>query len=102
MQQTRVVEIDAAAFADAFAHRSVAIRHHLVEHPLFTIDAIADLADRLPPESVRRERGDLPLANYGSYVDVGDGPPSQTTRTSSETASGSRCVTSTRLPSTPS
>ena len=78
MQQTRVVEIDAAAFADAFAHRSVAIRHHLVEHPLFTIDAIADLADRLPPESVRRERGDLPLANYGSYVDVGDGPPSQT------------------------
>ena len=33
---TRVVDIDAAAFADAFARRSVAIRHHLVDHPLFT------------------------------------------------------------------
>ena len=66
MRSTRVVDIDTAAFADAFARRSVAVRHGLADHPLFTIDAIADLADRLPPESVRRERGDLPLANYGS------------------------------------
>jgi hypothetical protein len=74
-----LVDIDAAAFADAFALRSVAVRHRLADHPLFTIDAIADLADRLPPESVRRERGDLPLASNG-YVDVGEGPPSETIR----------------------
>jgi JmjC domain len=80
MQKTRVVDIDPVAFANAFARRSVAIQHHLVDHPLFTIDAIADLADRLPPDSVRRERGDLPLANYGGYVDIGEGPPSQTIR----------------------
>jgi cupin superfamily protein len=56
------------------------VRHGLASHPLFTIDAIAELADGLPPESVRREMGNLPLANYGKYVDVGEGPPSQTIR----------------------
>ena len=80
MQSIRAVDIDVAAFADAFAQRSVAVHHGLVDHPLFTIDAIAELADRLPPESVRRERGDLPLANYGKYVDIGEGPPSATIR----------------------
>jgi hypothetical protein len=75
-----LVDIDAAAFAEAFARRSIAVRHSLADHPLFTIDAIAELADRLPPDSVRRERGNLPLATYGKYVDVGEGPPSETIR----------------------
>jgi len=77
---TRIVDIDPAGFADAFARRSIAVRHGLADHPLFTIDAIAELADGLPPESVRREMGNLPLANYGKYVDVGEGPPSETIR----------------------
>jgi cupin superfamily protein len=76
----KLVDIDAAGFEDAFARKSMAVRHGLADHPLFTIDAIAQLADRLPPESVRRERGNLPLANYGKYVDVGEGPPSETIR----------------------
>ena len=70
------VDIDASAFAEAFARRSIAVRHGLADHPLFTIDAIAELADRLPPDSVRRERGDPTPPNDGKYVDVGDGPPS--------------------------
>lgn len=76
----RLVQIDANAFMDAFAQRSVAVQHVLVDHPLFAMDAIADLADRLPPESVRREQGDLSLANSGGYVDVGEGSPSTTVR----------------------
>jgi hypothetical protein len=76
----KLLEIDATAFSDAFARRSIAIRHTLVDHPLFTIDAMAELADRLPPESVRRERGNLPLVNPDAYVDVGEGPPSATIR----------------------
>jgi hypothetical protein len=64
-----------------FARRSIAVHHHLVDHPLFTMDAIAQLADRLPSDSVRRERGDLPLANSGfGYVEVGQGPPSESIR----------------------
>jgi Cupin-like domain len=75
-----LVDIDGAAFADAFAKCSIAVRHGLAEHPLFTIDAIAELADRLPPKSVRRVRGDLPLDSGHRYVDVGVGPPSETVR----------------------
>ena len=77
--QTNLVDIDAAAFAEAFARHSVAVRHRLAEHSLFTIDAIAELADRLPPESVRRERGVLAF-KHREYVDVGDGPPSESIR----------------------
>jgi hypothetical protein len=80
MHATRVVDIDAEAYAEAFARRSILVHHRLGDHPLFTLDAIAQLADRLPPESVRRERGNLPLSNYGKYVDVGQGPPSETIR----------------------
>src|SRR5438045_8530194 len=77
---SKPVDTDAAAFAAACSRRSIAVRHRLADHTLFTIDAIAELADRLPPESVRRERGNLPLANSDGYVDVGAGPPSDTIR----------------------
>jgi hypothetical protein len=82
MQQlTRLIDIDATELSDAFARRSIAVRHALADHPLFTIDAIADLADGLPPDSVRRERGDLPLANSGfGYVEVGTERPSESVR----------------------
>lgn len=75
-----LLDIDVEEFSDAFARRSIAVRHRLSEHPLFTLDAIAELADRLPPESVRRERGDLPLVNRAGYVDIGQGAPSETIR----------------------
>jgi hypothetical protein len=73
---TRLVAIDATTFADAFARRSIAVQHALASHPLFALDAIAELADRLPQESVRCERGDLPLDNAEGYVDVAEGRPS--------------------------
>ena len=77
---TDLLEIDADRFAAVFANRSLLIRHHLVDHPLFATDALAALADRLPPAQLRRERGDLSLLNRG-YEDAGDGPPSDTVRT---------------------
>lgn len=73
-----LLEIDATTFGAAFARRSIAVGHRLVDHPLFSLEAIAELADRLPEDSVRRERGDLSLANREGYVDVGEGPPSAT------------------------
>jgi hypothetical protein len=85
VRATQVFDIDAAVFADAFARKSMTVHHELADHPLFTIDAIAELADTLPPESVRRERGDLPLANSGfGYEEVGQGPPSESIRTVEE------------------
>jgi hypothetical protein len=69
------LDVDGPAFRRAFAHHSVLVGHHLVDHPLLQLDEIARLADRLAPDQVRRERSDLPLDNRG-YVDEGDGPPS--------------------------
>ena len=74
----RLLDIDGSGFNSAFARRSVAVRHDLVDHPLFSLEAIAELADRLPADSVRRERGNLPLVNREGYVDVGQGKPSAT------------------------
>jgi hypothetical protein len=71
-----LVQIDAEAFADAFARRSILVQHSLADHPLFTMESIAELADRLPSHSVRRERGQLPIADTRGYMDVGEGPPS--------------------------
>src|SRR4051794_5517447 len=73
-----LLHIDRSTFNDAFARRSIAVHHSLVAHPLLAMEAIAELADRLPAESVRRERGDLPIVNRDGYVDVGEGPPSAT------------------------
>jgi len=73
-----LVHIDAEQFADAFARRSILVQHSLVDHPLFRLEAIAELADRLPPQSVRRERGQLPIGDAHVYLDVGEGPPSAT------------------------
>lgn len=75
-----LLHIDGSAMGDAFARRSIAVDHDLVGHPLFTLDAMAELADRLPPDCVRRESGTLPLVNRDGYVDVGEGPPSATIR----------------------
>jgi hypothetical protein len=76
MLTASLVQIDVEAFADTFARRSILVRHSLVDHPLFTMEAIAELADRLPHHSVRREHGHLPIADSHNYVDVGEGPPS--------------------------
>jgi hypothetical protein len=73
----RHLDIDSFDFGRAFAHHSIVVAHHLVDHPLLQLDAIAQLADRLAPDQVRRERSDLPLDNRG-YVDAGAGPPSLT------------------------
>lgn len=78
MLTASLVQIDAEAFSDAFARRSILVQHSLADHPLFTMEAIAELADRLPPRSVRREHGHLPIADSHGYVDVGEGPPSAT------------------------
>jgi hypothetical protein len=71
------LNIDAAEFGRSFARRSTAARHEFANNPLFGLEAIARLADRLPPDQVRRERGDLPLDDRG-YVEAGEGSPSET------------------------
>jgi hypothetical protein len=70
---------DREAFVEAFAHEPAAVRHSLVDHPLLTLDAIAELADSLPLASVERHRADLPVVVPGGAPNI-EGPPSETVR----------------------
>ena len=42
MRGSSLVDIDRQSFAEAFARRSVYVKHGLSDHPLFTLDAIAE------------------------------------------------------------
>jgi Cupin superfamily protein len=70
---------DRDGFIEGFAREPVAVRHSLVDHPLLTLEAIAELADALPLASVERHRADLPVLVPGGAPDI-KGPPSETVR----------------------
>ena len=73
------LDIDGRAFAENFARHPFPVRHSLAEHPLLTLDALAELADRLPLRSIERHRADLDLMTPGGAPEL-EGPPSQTVR----------------------
>ncbi len=74
------LEFEDTVLDSAFGLRSFSVRHTITDHPLLTPDALAALADRLPPGWVRRERGTLDYEER-AYVDTGIGDPSETIRT---------------------
>jgi hypothetical protein len=55
------LDIDERVFAEKFGVASYAVHHDLAEHELLTVEAIADLADRLPVERVEHNLGKLPV-----------------------------------------
>ena len=50
-----------ARFATIYPERPAALRHDLAGHPLFTLEALVGLAQRMRPEDVEYNRGDLPV-----------------------------------------
>lgn len=50
-----------ATFALAYPDQSTHLRHQLADHPLLTLTALAQLAERMPADRVEYNRGDLPL-----------------------------------------
>ena len=66
-----------SAFASHYPEVPHNLRHGLDAHPLLELDALADLAEQLPEDSVEYNRGDLPIGV--------DGKPSATGLTIGET-----------------
>ena len=62
-----------AAFAAAYPETPAIIRHHLAEHSLLTLDALAALAGKLPDASIEYNRGDLPIGIDGKPAPTGMG-----------------------------
>ncbi len=52
-------------FAASYPETPHVLRHGLAEHELLSLDALADLAGRLPARSIEYNRGDLPIGVDG-------------------------------------
>jgi Cupin superfamily protein len=75
----QLLSIEEGKFAQCFSDRAFAVSHQLADHPLLTLDAMAELADRLPLKSIERHRADLPLLSPGQPAEL-EGPASETVR----------------------
>ncbi|MBB3033243.1 cupin domain-containing protein [Alteriqipengyuania lutimaris] len=58
-------QLSRANFAAAYPEQPLVIDHHLHDHPLLGLDALAELAARLPESSIEYNRGDLPIGVDG-------------------------------------
>ena len=76
-----------AAFAAAYPETPHRLAHGLADHPLLTLDALADLAEALPPASVEYNRADLPLGLNGSKAPANGLGVGETIRRIDETGS---------------
>lgn len=56
---TPLIDVGPAVLRAAFADVPLAVRHGLVGHPLLSLEALADLAERLPVDRVEQNRADL-------------------------------------------
>jgi JmjC domain len=74
-----LLDIDGRMFADGFAIRPFSVNHRLASHPRLSLEAIAQLADDMPPGAVERHRADLPMVMPGGAPEL-DGRPSDTVR----------------------
>ena len=54
-------EAGRAAFAKLYPEEAGVVTHRLVGHPLFELEALVRLADRMRPADVERNLGDLPI-----------------------------------------
>lgn len=55
-----LLAIDPGEFSANYRERPIAIGHRLGDHPLLTVEAIAQLADFLPADSVETNAGNIP------------------------------------------
>ncbi len=55
------LDIDDAVFGSSYGRESCAVRHRVADHPLLTVEAIAQLAERLAEDRIEHNLGNLPL-----------------------------------------
>lgn len=78
--QDRLLELDPQQCEDGIGRHEFALQHSLKDHPLLTLEALAELADELPSGAVERHVGDQPKLLPGGAPHL-SGRPSETVRT---------------------
>ena len=85
----KLLQLDEAKFQEGFSREPIEVHHRLHDHPFFTLEAIAELADALPRDLTGRLSGSLPVA-WGEADDIPRGAeerPGDVVRTIQENAS---------------
>ncbi len=75
-----LLDLNPGICADAIGRREFGVRHALADHPLLSLEALAELADALPPAAVECHGAVQPLVVPGGCPDL-SGSPSETVRT---------------------
>lgn len=75
-----LLDIDSKLMLDAIGRREFALHHRIADHPLFSLEALAELADVLPPTAVERLKSDQTLLAPGGGGEDTQGPASETVR----------------------
>ena len=58
----RKIEVDPQVLDEGFAKHDFPLKHNFSDHPLFQLEALAELADSMPEGQVEHNLGDLPEA----------------------------------------
>jgi hypothetical protein len=66
---SKLLEFDENEYAKAFGDHPMAVTHNLAQHPLLTVERVAQLADDLPEDSVEHN-----LGNVDKFVPGGEAP----------------------------
>ena len=69
-----LLEIDDETFRAGFNRAPFLIRHHLADHPLFSLQRLVELANRLPEEKIKYNGADISVAT-GLYDPSDRGMP---------------------------
>jgi hypothetical protein len=77
---TRLLDIDEGTFHANFAKGSFSVKHSLGDHPLLTVEGVAELADELPETSVEHNTGKVDAVVGDKKVERLDLPPGEIAR----------------------
>ncbi|HSK51092.1 MAG TPA: cupin domain-containing protein [Solirubrobacterales bacterium] len=77
---SKLLEIEADRLAASFSREPFGVRHHLADHELLTVEALAKLAEALPSESIEHNRGDVDAVVADERVEHSDEAPGEIAR----------------------
>jgi Cupin superfamily protein len=76
----KLLDFDSQTARAKFGSEPFAMRHRLTDHPLFTLDALGDLADSLPADLIDHNLGAVPAVNPGGEAPRVDLTPGEIVR----------------------
>ena len=87
MRNQTFAELALVDFEAAYPQKSVVLSHHLLDHPLLTLEALEGLAATLPKDCIEYNNGKLPIGIRPEDVPAAKLSPVETIRTIADNGS---------------